>query len=256
MRHFVRDNLGLCVGRAGQVVGSEKPWNVVFCAECMQDLNLFYRGGNVNFPLYLYPEEDLYNNGPEYNRQVNIARKVWSALENAYGLRPEPEAILYYIYAVLYSNVYRQRYAEFLKSDFPRIPFCADYKVFGKVAGLGEKLVALHLMNWDRLAKPVAKFEGKGDNLVAEVVYNQSKKAAYVNPAQYFGPIGKDIWDYQIGGYQVMAKRLKDRKGRRLSLDDIKHYCRITAAIKETIAAQKRIDAIYEDIEKNSVRIG
>ena len=256
MRHFVHDNLGLCVGRAGQVVGSEKPWNVVFCAECMQDLNLFYRGGNVNFPLYLYPEEDLYNNGPEYNRQVNIAREVWSALENAYGLRPKPEAILHYIYAVLYSNVYRQRYAEFLKSDFPRIPFCADYKVFGKVAGLGEKLVALHLMNWDRLAKPVAKFEGKGDNLVAEVAYNQSKKAAYVNPAQYFGPIGKDIWDYQIGGYQVMAKWLKDRKGRRLSLDDIKHYCRITAAIKETIAAQKRIDAIYEDIEKNSVRIG
>jgi hypothetical protein len=256
MRHFVHDNLGLCVGRAGQVVGLEKPWNVVFCADCMQDLNLFYRGGNVNFPLYLYPEEDLYNNGPKYDRQVNIKPEVCSALENAYGVELKPEAILYYIYAVLYSNVYRLKYAEFLKSDFPRIPFCADHKVFGKLAGLGEKLVALHLMKSDRLAKPVAKFEGKGDNLVAEVAYDQSKKAAYVNTAQYFGPITKDIWDYQIGGYQVMAKWLKDRKGRRLSLDDIRHYCRIAAALKETIAAQKTIDAIYEDIEKNSVRIG
>jgi len=117
-------------------------------------------------------------------------------------------------------------------------------------------LVGLHLMKSDRLAKPVAKFEGKGDNLVAEVAYDQSKKAAYVNPAQYFGPITKDIWDYQIGGYQVMAKWLKDRKGRRLSLDDIRHYCRIATALKETIATQKTIDAIYEDIEKNSVRIG
>ena len=256
MRHFVHDNLGLCVGRAGQVVGLEKPWNVVFCADCMQDLNLFYRGGNVNFPLYLYPEEDLYNNGPKYDRQVNIKPEVCSALENAYGVRLKPEAILYYIYAVLYSNVYRLKYAEFLKSDFPRIPFCEDHKVFGKVAGVGEKLVGLHLMKADRLAKPVAKFEGKGDNLVAEVAYDQGKKAAYVNPAQYFGPITKDIWDYQIGGYQVMAKWLKDRKGRRLSLDDIRHYCQIAAALKETIAAQKRIDAIYEDIEKSSVRIG
>jgi hypothetical protein len=256
MRHMKPGNLALCVGRAGQVVGLEKPWNVVFCADCIQDFNLFYRGGNVNFPLYLFPEEDLYNNGPKYERQANVEPEVCSALENAYGVHPEPEGILYYIYAVLYSNVYRQHYGEFLKTDFPRIPFCEDYRVFGKLAKLGEKLVALHLMKSDRLDKPVARFEGKGDNLVAEVAYDRSKKAAYVNPAQYFGPISKDIWGYQIGGYQIMAKWLKDRKGRRLSLDDIRHYCQIAAALNETITTQKRIDAIYEDIEKNSVRIG
>jgi len=258
MRHLLRENLALCVGRAGQVVGLEKPWNVVFCTETMTDLNLFYRGGNANFPLYLYPDEDLYNNNKtkSYQREVNIDKQVFEHLQEAYRVEPTPEEIFYYIYAVLYSNIYRQRYAEFLKTDFPRIPLCADYKLFGKMAALGEKLVALHLMKSDRLAKPVAKFEGKGDNLVAKVAYDQSKKVVSVNPAQYFGPITKDIWDYQIGGYQVMAKWLKDRKGRRLSLDDIRHYCQIATALKETIATQNKIAAIYEDIEKNSVRIG
>ncbi len=257
MRHMMQENLAVCVGRAGQVVGLEKPWNVVFCADCIEDLNLFYRGGNVNFPLYLYPEEDLYNNSntKTYQPEVNIQSTLFEALEKAYSRKPKPEQVLYYVYAVLYSNIYRKRYAEFLKSDFPRVPFCSDFDLFRTMAKLGENLVDLHLMKSKKLAKPIAKFEGRGDNLVEKINYDEKKSLVYINSGRYFVPISKDIWEYQIGGYQVMAKWLKDRKGHRLSLEDIKHYCRIATVIKETISVQKKIDKIYPNVEKRSVSI-
>ncbi|HLB72449.1 MAG TPA: type ISP restriction/modification enzyme [Sedimentisphaerales bacterium] len=255
MRHMRHANLALCVGRAGQVVGSEKPWNIVFCAECIEDLNLFYRGGNVNFPLYLYPEEDLYNGAERYERQVNIAPGVVEALKKAYGGKTTPEDIFYYVYAILYSNAYRTRFAEFLKTDFPRIPFSQDRKSFQTMGKLGKNLVELHLMKSTKLNKPIAKYEGKGDNLVEKVSYDEKKKLVHINKGRHFGPINKNIWEYRIGGYQVMAKWLNDRKGRRLVLDDIKHYCRIAAAIKHTISAQKKIDEIYVSIEKACIAI-
>ena len=257
MSHMMRENLALCVGRAGQVVGLEKPWNIVFCAETITDLNLFYRGGNVTFPLYLYPDEDLYNNNKArtYQREVNIARGIFDALDKVYGKKPEPEQVLYYIYAVLYSNTYRKKYAEFLKSDFPRIPFSADLHLFRGMAKLGRELVDLHLMRSKKLDKPVARFEGKGHGLVRKIAYNQKKRLMYINEGQHFGPVGKDIWEYQIGGYQVMDKWLKDRKDHRLALDAIKHYCRIATAIKQTIGLQKKIDALYCAVDKNFVRI-
>jgi predicted helicase len=256
MRNMLHENLALCIGRAGHVVGAEKPWNVVFCAECIEDLNLFYRGGNVNFPLYLYPDEDLYNNSNrKYEREVNIDLKVFDTLKKTYGKQPKPEEILYYVYSVLYSNAYRKNYAEFLKSDFPRIPFCTDYTLFKRLAKLGGELIDLHLMKSKNLDRPVARFEGKGDNLVEDVKYDEKKKLVWINAGRHFGPIARDVWEYQIGGYQVMAKWLKDRKGQRLQLDDIKHYCRIATAIKQTISIQKRIDKIYAGIEKRPLII-
>jgi len=255
MRHMMRENVGLCIGRAGQVVGLEKPWNIVFCADCITDLNLFYRGGNVTFPLYLYPAEDLYNNNQAktYKRQVNIEQGVFEVLQKEYGKSPKPKQIFYYIYAVLYSNIYRQKYAEFLKTDFPRVPFCADYDLFCAMGKLGKQLVELHLTKSANPDKPVAKFEGKGDNLVESVKYDVKKSLVFINNKQYFGPVSKDVWEYQIGGYQVMDKWLKDRKGKRLSLGDIKHYCRIATAIRETITVQKKIDEIYTNIEEKYV---
>lgn len=257
MRHMMRENLAICVGRAGQVVGLERPWNVVFCTEYIADLNLFYRGGNVNLPLFLYPDEDLYNNSKTntYQREVNIEKRFSQVLQKAHGKIPKPESIFYYVYAVLYSNIYRQRYEEFLKTDFPRVPFCGDYDLFRTMGKLGKELVSLHLMKSKKLDRPVAKFEGKGDNLVGKILYDENRSLVYINSGRYFGPISKDIWEYQIGGYQVMAKWLKDRKGHRLALEDIKHYCRIATAIRETINVQEKIDRIYPDVEKHCVSI-
>jgi hypothetical protein len=127
------------------------------------------------------------------------------------------------------------------------------------MAGFGERLVALHLMkpigavDESPLEKPVAKFQGKGDNRVEKLRYDEMQNRVYISKNQYFEGITKEVWQYQIGGYQVCHKWLKDRKSRNLSLDDIKHYCRIVTALKETIEIQKEVDVIYPDVEKATI---
>ncbi|OGW42761.1 MAG: DNA methyltransferase, partial [Nitrospirae bacterium RBG_13_41_22] len=242
MHHMTKDNLALCVGRAGQVVGLEKPWNIVFSSNHIEDFNLFYRGGNVNFPLYLYIDTTktvkskswssalmLFEPGVPYTiKKLNISESIIQMVSSTYKRQPAPEEIFFYIYAVLYSNTYRTKYAEFLKIDFPRIPFTKDYKLFKKMGEHGERLVDLHLMKAPDIEPPIVSFHGKGDNRVEKLRYEQEK--LFINNDQYFEGIAPEVWEYQIGGYQVCDKWLKDRKGRILSLDDIKHYCGIVTA--------------------------
>jgi hypothetical protein len=265
MRHMMQENLAMCVGRAGQVVGLEHGWNIAFCSKHIEDLNLFYRGGNVNFPLYLYPEKKdnpekrssggimmLFESQAEYGtKRPNLSPALMEQLTKAFKKTPSPEQIFFYIYAVLYSNTYRTRYAEFLKLDFPRIPFTSDYKLFCKMAGYGERLAALHLLKSPKLDPPIAKFQGKGDYVVEKVRYEQAK--IYISEGQYFENVEEEVWQYQIGGYQVCNKYLKDRKGRRLSLDDIRHYCKLITALQKTIRIQKEIDRVYPQVEKDTL---
>ena len=251
MHNMLHENLALVGMR--QYAYDVSSYNYAFVTDQITESRIFISNKGIAniFPLYLYPDEDLYNNNNrKYEREVNIDLKVFDTLKKTHGKQPKPEKILYYVYAVLYSNAYRKKYAEFLKSDFPRIPFCSDAGLFKRLAKLGSNLVDLHLTKSGKLNRPTAKFEGKGDNLVEDVKYDEKKKLIWINADRHFGPIGKEVWEYQIGGYQVMAKWLKDRKGQRLQLDDIKHYCRIATAIKQTISIQKRIDKIYAGIEK------
>ncbi len=267
MQHIIRKNLALCVGRAGQVVGLEKPWNIVFCSNHIEDFNLFYRGGNVNFPLYLYidttkPKRSrsfgsaimLFEPATPYTvKKPNIANPIIQKLSSTYGKQPTPEDIFYYIYAVLYSNIYRSKYAEFLKIDFPRIPFTKDYSLFIEIGKHGKRLVDFHLLKANELNKPIAKFQGSGDNRMKKQKYDSETKRVYINDNQYFEGIEKEVWKYQIGGYQVLDKWLKDRKDRVLSLDEIKHYCRVVTTIQKTIEIQKAIDDIYLEVEKGMI---
>jgi hypothetical protein len=117
--------------------------------------------------------------------------------------------------------------------------------------GYGERLVDLHLLKSKEIDPPLAKFKGKGENRVEKVTYEESK--ILINPDQYFDGVTEEIWNYQIGGYQVCDKWLKDRKGRILSLDDIRHYCKVVTAIKKTIEIQKEIDKLYPEIEKETI---
>jgi predicted helicase len=259
MPHMMKDNISICVGRAGQVVGLDKPWNIVFCANYIEDLNLFYRGGNVNFPLYLYPSIDknhIFNHDADVGeRKPNIHPGLFSALSESYGQESTPEDIFYYIYGVLYSTIYRTKYAEFLKIDFPRIPFTKDKKLFAGMSKLGEKLVNLHLLKSRELDQPIAKFQGQGDNKVEKLKYDEKNKRLYFNSQQYVEGVEKEVWEYQIGGYQVCHKWLSDRKKRILTLEDIKHYCRVVTALSKTIEVQKKIDEIYPDVEKETIEI-
>ncbi|MDI6744385.1 MAG: hypothetical protein QMD07_03295, partial [Thermodesulfovibrionales bacterium] len=180
-----------------------------------------------------------------------LSPELIEKLTREFKKTPSPEEIFYYIYAVLYSNIYRTKYAEFLKIDFPRVPFTSDYKLFKKIGNLGEKLVNLHLLKSSELDAPTAKFEGKGNDKVEKPRYEKGK--LYINSSQYFEGISPEVYEYQIGGYQVCDKWLKDRKGRVLSVEEIKHYCKVVTALKKTIELQTKIDSAYPEIEKEII---
>ena len=215
-------------------------------------------------PLYLYPDtsrKDLFSDLEPDERKPNLNPSIVAALGAAYGEEPTPEDIFHYVYAVLYADTYREKYAEFLKIDFPRIPFTADFELFQTLAALGKRLVDLHLLRSEELDPPAARFQGQGDSRVARTQsqgfrYDPGEERAYVNKTQYFEPVPLELWEYQIGGYQVLAKWLKDRQERQLNLDEIKTYCRVVTAIQRTIALQEEIDALYPETESQIVESG
>jgi predicted helicase len=214
-------------------------------------------GAGISYiaPLYLYTDtdkKDLFTyEKTDTRKQHNINTEVFTTLTEAYKKKPTPEEIFYYIYAVLYSNTYRTKYAEFLKIDFPRVPFTKDYTLFSRMAEYGKQLVDLHLLKSTDLDPPVAKFQGKGTDKVEKVKYEDGRVS--INKDQYFEGVKPEVWQYQIGGYQVCDKWLKDRKGRSLSLEDMKHYCKVVTAIEKTIDIQKAIDEIYPEVEKETI---
>lgn len=217
---------------------------------------------NYYFPLYLYPSADknqLLSHHELTERRPNLNPTLVATLTEAYGSEPSPEEIFQYIYATLYSNVYREKYAEFLRTDFPRIPFTSDHELFDELAALGKSLVDLHLLRSDELDPPIAKFEGDGDGIVQTgkkgLRYDPKTERVYINETQYFEGVPPQVWEYQIGGYQVCHKWLKDRKDRHLSLDEIKTYCQIVTALVKTIEIQTAIDELYPMVEETLLAI-
>ncbi|MDQ6960463.1 MAG: type ISP restriction/modification enzyme, partial [Mariprofundaceae bacterium] len=151
-----------------------------------------------------------------------------------------PEDMFCYAYAVFHSPTYRERYAEFLKIDFPRLPLTSDKELFFKLAELGEELVLLHLMRSGALDDFITRFPHSGSNVVEKVSYKDG--AVWFNTEQCFEGVEEADWNFQIGGYQMLDKWLKDRKGRTLSFDDIEHYQKIVAALHETRRLMAEID--------------
>ena len=262
MRHMLKDNIGLLTCRQQNMVGF---YHAFICDSILESCVVSNKTSEINyvFPLYLYPEKNnpekhasvrnlmLFESQIDYGaRKPNISPGLIEQLIKHFKKTPPPEQIFFYIYAVLYSDIYRTKYSEFLKIDFPRIPFTKDYKLFGKMAEYGKSLVDLHLLKSPELDPPVTKFQGKGDNRVEKLHYDHSQ--LFINKDQYFESVEPEVFEYQIGGYQVCEKWLKDRKDRKLSLDDIKHYCNIVTAIKKTIEIQNKIDNIYQKVENEN----
>ena len=203
---------------------------------------------NYHFPVYLYQDGTKQELRPQ--RKPNLADWLLPKLRAAYGFPPSPEQVLAYIYAVLYSPTYRQKYTQELRVDFPRVPLTADADVFRQMAELGRRLIALHLLDSSELDPPVAKYQGAGTNDgIERLRYDEAQQRVYINSDKYFEGVGPEMWNYQIGGYQVLAKYLKDRKGRRM--DDPVRYIHIATAIARTIDLQTHINAIYPLAESN-----
>ena len=206
------------------------------------------------FPLYLYPDgSSLFETD---TRRPNLAPEFIAELAAKVGLEfiPDgkgdlertfgPEDVFHYIYAVFHAPSYRERYAEFLKIDFPRVPLTSSLELFRTLAAYGETLVALHLM--ERVGSPISSYPVDGDNVVDKVSFAENEDGktgrVYINKTQYFDGVPLTVWNFYVGGYQVLQKWLKDRKGRTLSYDDLRHYGFVVSALFETISTMREID--------------
>lgn len=254
MQHFIKgENLGLIIGRQGQVVGS-MPWNLSFITNTVTDFNMYYRGGGVLFPLYLYPQnilqKDLHDN---HERHPNLNHEIVKQIADSIGLTFTKEKektkdtfapvdLLDYIYALLHSPRYREKYKEFLKIDFPRVPVPPDHVKFWQLVKLGGELRQIHLMESAALENYITQYPEDGDNIVVKPTYKDGN--VYINETQYFANVPEIAWNFYIGGYQPAQKWLKDRKDRELDFEDILHYQKIIVALTETDRIMKEIDKI------------
>jgi len=273
-----RENLAISSTRSTEIQG---PFQHVFCTRLpIQHHTVSLKEVNYLFPLYLYPRDQH-----EPGTQGELGISPWPAGPG--GRRPNldphfveefagrlgmtflpdgagdrrttfgPEDIFHYAYAIFHAPTFRERYEEFLRVDFPRLPLTSDADLFRRLCSLGADLVALHLLESPALENFVTTYPACGDHLVAsghprymtpeEVKRHTDGKAhagrVYINPDQYFEGVPPDVWALQIGGYQVAEKWLKDRRGRNLTLADLQRYQQIIVALAETIRLMAEIDA-------------
>lgn len=254
MRNMTYENTALIIGRQGQVVG-DMPWNLSFISNSVVDLNMFYRGGGMVFPMYLYPTitngqqtiDQTSERSPNLNADIvkEIAEKIGLTFTNEKETTKNtfaPIDILDYIYAVLHSPTYREKYKEFLKIDFPRVPYPKDINTFWKLVKFGGEIRQIHLLESEVLEKPICKFNISGTDVVSKPKYENGN--VYINETQCFEDVPEVAWNFYIGGYQPAQKWLKDRKDRELQIDDIRHYMKIIVALTETDRLMKEIEKI------------
>ena len=174
----------------------------------------------------------------------NYDSKVVESIDRTLGEETKPQELFDYIYAVLHSPKYRETYKEFLKIDFPRIPYPTDKDQYHRLVALGAELRKLHLMegtqNWERRIT----FPVPGENIVETLKYQDGK--VLINDTQYFDGVSELAWNFFIGGYQPAQKWLKDRRGRNLDYKDILHYGRIIYTLEETSRIMQEIDKIIQ----------
>lgn len=243
-----KENLCLGVGRQGAAV-NDPVWSLLTIADCPLDANVFRRGGVNVFPLYLYPGNVGLKADPQ--RIPNLAPALLERFAAATGLTFTPEAsgevetfapldLLDYLYAVLHSPSYRTRYREFLKTDFPRVPYPENARQFRALAVLGGQLRLWHLLRHTDIDKGGVTYQGQGNNVVDKPRLETGR--VHVNAGQYFDGVPEAAWNFHIGGYQPAQKWLKDRKGRALDHADIRHYLRIIAALSATEKLMRQVD--------------
>ncbi len=254
MKHMISgDNLGLLICKQQSTFDFQH----IFITNSLSDkcsVSLQTKEATYHFPLYLYPEtkvqqtiEQTSERTPNLNTEIikEIAEKLGLTFTNEKETTKNtftPIDILDYIYAVLHSPSYRDKYKEFLKIDFPRVPYQTDKDTFWRLVKLGGELRQIHLLESPVVDKFITKYPEDGDNKVGKLKYLDGK--VWINDTQYFSGVPLVAWEFYIGGYQPAQKWLKDRKDRVLSFEDIRHYQRIIVALTETERIMKEIDKI------------
>lgn len=248
-RHFIRhENIGLLVRKRTP----DKPFTYVsVCNTLISEgvLGIDPFGREYVFPLWLYEE-----NMGAVEKRANMDKAVLAKIASAIGAATvDPEHVFAYIYGVLHTPSYRAKFKEFLKTEFPRIPYPKDKAQFDAVAAIGKELIDIHLMRDSApgLSETRARFPVAGNNEVDEVRFEEtpggSAGRVWINATQHFASVPMSAWGMTIGGYFPAQKWLKDRKGRTLSVEDIKHYQRIIIALIKTAEAVEKLDALDTD---------
>ncbi|EAJ7836260.1 DNA methyltransferase [Campylobacter jejuni] len=255
MEHFLEnENIGLMIGRQFSAIGSDI-FDIVFCTDKITDLNFYRRGGEQIFPLYLYPttrsKKFLKKENPNFNEEnftskiENFKESFRTFIDELYKEKFSPEDILGYIYAVLFHKIYREKYLDFLKIDFPKIPFTKDKNTFKNLSKLGLKLINLHLLKNDELDFNVgeALFKDiKNKNFkIQKIKYNKDTKELFINESLYFSKVSLEIYEFKIGGYAVLDKYLKSHKEEDI---DHNHFTLIIQTLNETLKIQDEISKI------------
>ena len=227
------------------------------------DCFLSLASGERTYSFPLFSQSDPYSLLPSTDREPNLAQRFLYSLASGLGLDSDddesersnmisPENVFYYVYSILHSPIYRSRYAEFLRIEFPRLPLPSCLDLLSALIALGGELVRLHLMESPKTDDYITAVVGSGDCRVEKVSY--SDETVWINKARRHGFQGvpKEVWDFHIGGYQVCEKWLKDRgpkkgnPGRVLTDEDIDHYQKIVVALSETIRITAEIDEVIE----------
>ena len=227
---MLQENLGLGLTRT--IEGSRPFADVMVFNKPITHHTLSVKEVNYLMPLYLYPKGEV----DSRKRLVNfdpklLARMKLLANDETHG-QPNEVDVFDYIYGVLHSPDFRKRYAEFLKADFPRIPWPVTPAQFWKISGAGGSLRRLHLMEPTAIGSPQYPFVGDGDDVVGKSTLAEVK--VWINASQYFDEVPRDVWEFRVGSYQPAQKWLKDREGRALSFEDVLHYQRILKVLSRT----------------------
>lgn len=246
-----KDNLMLCIGKQGTAIGNGE-WSLAYISSLPTDMNVNPRGGAYLFPLYIY-------DGGLGLRVFNFKSEIISEIETRIGLRlqniddKECEEngflgihLIDYIYAVLHSVKYRKTYHQFLQNDFPIIPYPSDASYFFKMVEYGEKLRKLHLLTGIKRNDFLTQYPVCiGDDIVTMRKYEEQGNEigrVWINQHKYFDNVPKKAWELFISGYQPLDKWLKDRTGKKLSSDDIRHFQKMVVALDQTVETMIEID--------------
>ena len=251
MQHFLKgENVGLMVCRQQKTNGF---YHCLIHENVVESSFVSNKTSEIgySFPLYLYPETDkLFL---DETRKPNLNEAIVNEISQRLGLQFTEEKeetentfapidVLDYIYAVLHSPTYREKYKEFLKIDFPRVSYPENAEQFWKLAELGGKLRRLHLLEGVEPQQGMADFPIAGSNEVEKPEYRDDK--VYINGTQYFDNVPLVAWNFYIGGYQPAQKWLKDRKGRTLNFEDIRHYQKMIWVLKKTEEVMRKVDEV------------
>ncbi|ELF5812900.1 DNA methyltransferase [Campylobacter jejuni] len=251
MEHFLGyENIGLIYDRGTNL----KEISNLFISSKVIDKHLVGANSYVS-PLYLYPttrsKKFLKKENPNFNEEnftskiENFKESFRTFIDELYKEKFSPEDILGYIYAVLFHKIYREKYLDFLKIDFPKIPFTKDKNTFKNLSKLGLKLVNLHLLKNDELDFNIgeALFKDiKNKNFkIQKIKYNKDVKELFINESLYFNKVSPEIYEFKIGGYAVLDKYLKSHKEEDI---DHKHFTLIIQTLDETLKIQDEISKI------------